>query len=140
MKTYILIRIVGEGAHYYPDVKDKYPELAELHKHRFVIMVQFEETGSREIEFVRFRRKLIERMWDSYGKRFWFFGPRSCETIATEVAQKTRELLEENREITVTVWEDDEGCAGSVKFGKDEKIQNQTRQKRTEGSEGSYIS
>jgi len=130
MKTNILMRFVNKGVHYWPGVEQKYPELARLHPHTFVIVAQFEETKSREIEFVRFRRLVWESLAAEFGERLWNFGPLSCEDIAKFVAYKIRQLLREDRRVIVTVWEDDEGCAGSVTYEEGEKIEGVPRPKR----------
>jgi len=129
LDTKILIRIHKDGVHCWPG-QTKYPELAQLHIHHFVILFQVETTGSREIEFKRLRDAVMEVLDNRFGYSLWNFGAMSCEDIATEVAWIVRSLIKEDREVTVTVWEDDEGCAGSVKYERGESIENLPRPER----------
>ena len=129
MDTKILIRIHKDGVHCWPG-QTEYPELAQLHMHHFLILFQVETTGSREIEFKRLRDAVMEALDIRFGYSLWNFGAMSCEDIAVEVAQIVRGLLKEDREVIVSVWEDDEGCAGSVKFERGEPIEDLPRPKR----------
>jgi len=127
MKTKIQLRYGNKGVHRWTN--SPYPELSQYHDHTFVILVSIEERKPREIEFIRFRRLLAEELRKSFGDKMWFFGDMSCEEIALWVIKKVREMLGD-RDVTCTVWEDDEACAGSVTMKGSEPIESVSRQKR----------
>lgn len=133
MKTSIVLRIAGRGVHRWPN-QTLYPELAYYHPHTFVIFVELDEKHPREIEFIRLRTAVIEKINITHGHSMWFFGDMSCGEIAEEVIQMTVDTLKDikPRRILCTVWEDDQSCGEAVDTGEFVEIESRpTRIGRT---------
>lgn len=97
-RTYIIIRTSFEALHHWPDCPfEDVDFLRSPHRHIFHVEVKIETFADRGIEFIRHKRFVDALIDDWYrGKNL---GPKSCEVIAQELAEK----LEAS---SVIVWED----------------------------------
>lgn len=62
MQTNIIVKWDQEGQHCWPEAPDEYAILRAPHKHIFHFEVYLPVDKSRQVEFLHFRRLLIERM------------------------------------------------------------------------------
>lgn len=106
IKKSIVIKLKVEGIHNWPGCDiEEVSYLMYPHRHTFGIECQIGvEHGDRAVEFIEFKHKIasyIHSRWYQMGYGCNYFGPMSCEHIATE-------LLEEFNLDKCSVSEDDE--------------------------------
>lgn len=111
MSLYVVCTIQMEGLHCWPEAPGKVAYLRQLHRHVFVITMEFPVLDSnREIEIItrqsEIQHYLLERYSDDNG--MCCFGRMSCEDIAGE-------LLEKFSAASCTVLEDGFGGAKIVR-------------------------
>lgn len=111
MKTYVIVRLQVDGIHNWKDAKTTFPEVAYLsdpHRHVFHIEAKKQVFhDDRDVEFIMFRKDIIQYLQKKYNDetlRLCNFHGRSCEMIA-------KEILEEFKCTSVSVWEDNENGA-----------------------------
>lgn len=108
-KTYIWVTFSKEGIHQYPAAKDlKGVEfLQHPHRHIFHFKVQIEVFhDDRDLEFILFKREL-EALYSSETLQL---NHKSCEMLANDIVEYIQTHYP-NRDITVSVSEDDENGA-----------------------------
>ena len=106
MKIYAIIKFSKEGLHYYIDAPDEVAFLRSPHRHMFHMTVKIEQFhDDRDIEFILAKRYL-DSVFD-----FKEVSHKSCEQIAEDIIQRVKQRYGENREISVSVFEDDENGA-----------------------------
>jgi len=91
----VSIKFQIEGNHCYPD--SKYEFLRAQHPHSFTVIIDLCEDGSRELEFIELRKRIIQSF-----SQFPNFNTKSCEEIAIEIFNKFPDLKIEK----VSVFED----------------------------------
>lgn len=111
MNIYVVCTIQIEGLHCWPEASGNVAYLRQLHRHMFVITMEFLVLDSnREVEIIsrqsEIRQYLLERYGDNNG--VCCFGRMSCEDIAGE-------LLEKFSAASCTVLEDGFGGAKVVR-------------------------
>ena len=111
MKTYIIIKTQFEAVHCWPDCPHKDVSfLRNYHRHIFHIEVKKQvEHGNREIEFIRFKRKIdkhIQTLKITLGgiDSENYIGSLSCEQMAESI-------LKVFNAYSVKVFEDNENGA-----------------------------
>lgn len=98
MKT-VTININVEGLHYWPDcnIKEVY-YLKHSHRHTFNIAVTFKiEHNDRDVEFICAKHKLksfLDQEYYSDYYKLYYFGDRSCETIAENILECFKEAIQ----------------------------------------------
>ena len=89
METYVKVKVVFAGMHYWPDAKNF---LRFYHRHLFYITATLPVShDDRDIEFFEFRDLLsqyISNIYCSPNSHTADFGTRSCEQIAKEILEK----------------------------------------------------
>ncbi len=85
-KSFIIVKWDLEGTHYWPDAPNEYTILRSPHGHIFHFEVQIPVTTSRQIEFLAFRRRLM----NAYGTEPCDFESKSCEDLANHLIDYVR--------------------------------------------------
>ena len=101
MQTNIIVKWDQEGQHCWPEAPDEYAILRAPHKHIFHFEVYLPVDKSRQVEFLHFRRLMINHMTALGGD----FGTDSCEQIAKEMMLAITDLYH-TRPSRVVVLED----------------------------------
>ena len=105
--SFIIVRLIFEATHYWPDAPLAQDYLRNKHRHEFYITCKIEVThDNREIEFISFKNEIMRHLLYTYPDHN--FGTRSCEQIA-------RELLEQFNLAECQVFEDNENGACIIK-------------------------
>lgn len=91
MNLYVVCTLQVEGLHCWPEASGNVAYLRQLHRHIFVITMEFPvHDGNREVEIVtrqnEVRRYLVAQYGDGNG--VCSFGRMSCEDIAGELLGK----------------------------------------------------
>ncbi len=111
-QTTVFITFSLEGIHNWPAAKDVFPDVGFLSdKHRHIFHFRLEKQvnhDDRDIEFIRFKRQVINYLTSKYGFPTCLFNSMSCEMIA-------KELLEQFECELVEVSEDGESGAKIIK-------------------------
>jgi len=84
MKKLIVVKFQFEGVHHWPDcnIKEVY-FLGNPHRHLFhVTATKKVEHENREIEIIRFKRRMLEWVNETYKGQL---GAMSCESIASKL-------------------------------------------------------
>lgn len=109
LKRWIQVSFQREGIHCWPDA-DKHKGVEFLqhpHRHIFHFYVKMEVThDDREVEFILFKRWLE----NLYTEKTLILDYKSCEMIANDLIEQVSKIYT-NRDITVSVFEDDENGA-----------------------------
>ena len=87
MTTSIIINLQVEGVHCWPSCHiEEVAFLRNPHRHVFHICCKKKVSHlDRDIEIVRFKRRLAEHLHNKYGTPCCDFGAMSCEMIAEEL-------------------------------------------------------
>lgn len=95
LKYSVIVQTSVEGLHNWPLASTIFPEvgfLSDIHRHIFHIKACLPVTHTdRDVEFIMFKRELTEYLNETYYsevRKCLFFGPESCEMIATKILQK----------------------------------------------------
>lgn len=111
-QTTVFITFQLEGIHNWPAAKDIFPDvgfLSDKHRHMFHFRLEKQvHHDDRDIEFIRFKRNVIDYLTVKYGFPTCLFNSMSCEMIA-------KELLEQFECELVEVSEDGENGAKIVR-------------------------
>lgn len=102
MNLYVVCTIQIEGLHCWPEASGNVAYLRQLHRHIFVITMEFPVLNSnREVEIITRQNEVRRYLLDRYGDHddVYHFGRMSCEDIAGE-------LLERFSAASCTVLED----------------------------------
>jgi hypothetical protein len=112
MTNYIWITTQFEGVHKYPDAPDDVSFLRNEHRHIFHVKVWIEilKNLNRELEFFMVKKKIDAYITENYSYKTF---TKSCEMIANDILQFSCSCWP-NREIHVTVSEDNENGGGST--------------------------
>lgn len=110
LKTFIYVSLQKEGIHCYPAAANipgveflQYP-----HRHIFHIKAKIEVFhDDRELEFILIKRYIEQLYTDSTLQ----LNHKSCEMIAKELLNELQKKLNEPRDITIEVSEDNENGA-----------------------------
>lgn len=111
MNRYVVCEIQVEGLHCWPEASGHVAYLQHIHRHIFVIRLEFHVHGSnREVEIITRQSEIRRYLLDRYGDHddVYRFGRMSCEDIAEE-------LLEKFAAASCTVLEDGFGGARVVR-------------------------
>lgn len=119
-KSRIFCTLRVPGFHFWPNPPEPYKYLGVLHRHEFHIRLDIGvRIENREIEFIELKHMLSE--WldhnfhsDSHGGVGLFFGGRSCEMIAVEIAQWAYAALDLPRGTKLVVEVSEDGENGAV--------------------------
>jgi len=109
MKRYIVVKTQFEGIHSWPECP--YGDVSFLrfpHRHIFHVTVRVSVSDSRDIEFIRFKRKLdswINSKLILFGSCDAFLGTVSCEDICDKIHEAFPEA------VYIQVMEDNENGA-----------------------------
>lgn len=111
MTKYVVCQVQVEGLHCWPEASGPVSYLQHIHRHIFVILVEFSVNGSnREVEIITRQGEIRRYLLDRYGEHndVCHFSRMSCEDIACE-------LLEAFSAASCTVLEDGLGGARVVR-------------------------
>lgn len=111
MNLYVVCTLQVEGLHYWPEASGNVAYLRQLHRHVFVITLEFPvHDGNREVEIITRQNEIRHYLSDRYGGNdgVCCFGRMSCEDIAGE-------LLDRFPAASCTVLEDGYGGAKLVR-------------------------
>lgn len=107
MKKTVIISVVVEGFHHYPNAPQVVGFLEHNHRHSFIIKAGFEvEDLNREKEIFIERDNIKEYLHESFGSPCQF-GAMSCEMIASEIL----DFSKDDGMIWCEVWEETTGGA-----------------------------
>lgn len=108
-KAFIIVRGQFEFCHRYADAPEEVAYLRNLHRHMFNYEVELEVFhDDRELEFI-----MVKHMIESYlndCKSFWL-DTTSCEQMAKFIGSHLRNLYGFERDLSVSVFEDNENGA-----------------------------
>ena len=105
MQTNIIVKWDLEGTHCWPNAPDEFAILRSPHSHIFRFVVHIPVTNSRQLEFLKVRRKLVRAVKDEYGDIVCEFGNNSCEDLAYSLAGRVFDLYDVHPS-RVAVFED----------------------------------
>ncbi len=125
------------GTHHYPD----YTFLDMEHMHEFGFIVHIPETSERNIEFIEFKKQLMDKFFNLFEKgrfdyvgtrqnlpNYWDspmwskFGARSCEDLAVILGNEIMKILPDlTGGVQILVKENDQDC-GIVYTEEAEKL------------------
>jgi hypothetical protein len=109
-KTYIIVKTRFEGFHYWKQAPMEVDFLQVVHRHIFYVSAKIPVMhNDRQLEFFivqRFLQKAIKELFPDA-----VLGGVSCEMIAEQLAEKISKKFGIKRDISVSVFEDDENGA-----------------------------
>lgn len=88
MKSFVIVNLAVEGTHCWPSCHIKEVDFLK-NEHRHMFHIRCEKAVShldRDIEIIRFKRKIAEHLSGKYGTPC-SFGAMSCEMIAEELVR-----------------------------------------------------
>jgi hypothetical protein len=119
IKGYINVKNKIEGMHCYEGAPAEVAFLKQPHRHMFYINTQIEVFhDDRELEFIMVQHRIQKELEQSYDLPN--LGTRSCEMIARNLLDTLQEWYGIDRDIWVSVYEDNENGA-TVKYTKEDK-------------------
>ena len=109
----IIAKTSYEGTHCWPEAPEEVAYLRNIHRHIFVVRATIEVFhDDREIEFIMVKHKIdtyLRQHFDECG--VWQMGRTSCEQVAEDILTLLNGFQRQTRNISVSVFEDDEnGC------------------------------
>jgi len=113
-KSYIIVRTRFTGIHQWKDAPAEVDFLKAIHRHVFHVEAKIPVThNDRQLEFF-----MVQRFLDECGQKLLldppaiYIGHVSCEMIADELVDKISKRYGIKRDISVSVFEDNEngGC------------------------------
>ena len=106
-KAFIIVRDRFESLHKYEGAPDEVAYLRNLHRHIFNYEVELEVYhDDRELEFIMVKHRLREFLADTRWPE-----TTSCEMMAINIGNYLQSLYDFERELTVSVFEDNENGA-----------------------------
>ena len=109
MKTYIIVRFSFEGFHFWKEAPIEVDFLKKPHRHIFYCEVKLPVThDDRQLEFIGVKWFLQNAIKDLYN---FDLGSRSCEMICKDLILAVQNRYGLNKDITVSVYEDNENGA-----------------------------
>lgn len=108
-KAFIIVRGDYEFSHLYADAPEEVAYLRNLHRHIFNYEVEIEVYhDDRELEFIMVKHRIDEFL--SFRFENWS-DKTSCEMMAQSIGQYLQTLYGFERDLTVSVFEDNENGA-----------------------------
>lgn len=111
--TKIQVKNVFEGIHCYPNAPEEVAFLRNPHRHRFVVRTTIEVFGDdRELEFILVQRAIEKYVLTELGVDGTIdLQQHSCEWFAKFIRDFVWRRYGDNRDVMISVFEDDENGA-----------------------------